>query len=36
MAHWRTGWISDFHLGMKGARAGVLLDFLRENDFEKL
>jgi UDP-2,3-diacylglucosamine pyrophosphatase LpxH len=36
MAHWRTGWISDFHLGVKGTRAGMLLDFLRENDFEKL
>lgn len=32
MAHWRTGWISDFHLGMKGTRAGVRLDFLREHD----
>jgi UDP-2,3-diacylglucosamine pyrophosphatase LpxH len=36
MAHWRTGWISDVHLGTKGSRAGVLLDFLRENDFDKL
>ncbi|MBV9998442.1 MAG: UDP-2,3-diacylglucosamine diphosphatase [Verrucomicrobia bacterium] len=36
MAHWRTGWISDFHLGMKGSKAGVLLDFLRENDFDRL
>lgn len=36
MAHWRTGWISDFHLGMKGTRVGALLHFLRANDFDRL
>ena len=32
----RTAWISDVHLGTRGANAGALLDFLREYDFEKL
>ncbi|HEY0789621.1 MAG TPA: UDP-2,3-diacylglucosamine diphosphatase [Chthoniobacterales bacterium] len=36
MAHWRTGWISDFHLGTKGSKAEALLDFLREHEFERL
>jgi UDP-2,3-diacylglucosamine pyrophosphatase LpxH len=36
MAHWRTGWISDFHLGTKGSKAEALLDFLREHEFEQL
>ncbi|MBV9490662.1 MAG: UDP-2,3-diacylglucosamine diphosphatase [Verrucomicrobia bacterium] len=36
MAHWRTGWISDFHLGTKGSKADALLAFLREHEFEKL
>src|SRR5207244_548262 len=32
----RTAWISDVHLGTRGANAGTLLDFLREYDFETL
>jgi UDP-2,3-diacylglucosamine pyrophosphatase LpxH len=36
MAHWRTGWISDFHLGTKGSKAEALLEFLREHDFQTL
>ncbi len=36
MNHYRTGWISDVHLGTKGSNAGALLDFLRENEFETL
>lgn len=32
----RAAWISDMHLGTRGANAGVLLDFLREYDFEYL
>jgi UDP-2,3-diacylglucosamine pyrophosphatase LpxH len=33
---YRTAWISDTHLGTRGCNAPALLDFLRENDFEKL
>src|SRR5438270_6945567 len=33
---YRTGWISDMHLGTRGCNATALLDFLRENDFETL
>jgi UDP-2,3-diacylglucosamine pyrophosphatase LpxH len=33
---YRTAWISDAHLGTRGCNATVLLDFLRENDFETL
>ncbi len=33
---YRTGWISDAHLGTRGANAAALLDFLREHDFETL
>lgn len=36
MKHYRTGWISDVHLGTRGCRAEVLLEFLRETDFETL
>lgn len=36
MAHYRTGWISDVHLGTRGCKAPVLLDFLRVHDFDKL
>jgi len=36
MRHYRTGWISDVHLGTKGSRADALLEFLRDNDFETL
>jgi UDP-2,3-diacylglucosamine pyrophosphatase LpxH len=32
----RTGWISDIHLGTRGAQAEALLDFLREHEFETL
>jgi len=32
----RTGWISDVHLGTKGCNAGALLDFLRDYEFETL
>src|SRR4029077_6314248 len=32
----RTAWISDIHLGTRGANAGVLLDFLRDYEFETL
>jgi UDP-2,3-diacylglucosamine pyrophosphatase LpxH len=34
--HVRTAWISDVHLGTRGANAGVLLDFLRDYDCETL
>lgn len=32
----RTGWISDIHLGTRGAQAEAVLDFLREHEFETL
>ena len=32
----RAAWISDLHLGTRGANAGALLDFLREYEFETL
>jgi UDP-2,3-diacylglucosamine pyrophosphatase LpxH len=32
----RTAWISDVHLGTRGANAALLLDFLREHEFETL
>ncbi|HEY4282930.1 MAG TPA: UDP-2,3-diacylglucosamine diphosphatase [Chthoniobacterales bacterium] len=32
----RTAWISDLHLGTRGANTGALLDFLRDYDFETL
>jgi len=32
----RTAWISDVHLGTRGANAGVLLEFLRDYDMETL
>src|SRR5947209_11980813 len=32
----RAEWISDMHLGTRGANAGALLDFLREHEFETL
>jgi UDP-2,3-diacylglucosamine pyrophosphatase LpxH len=32
----RTGWISDVHLGTRGCNAGALLDFLRDYDFDTL
>lgn len=36
MKRFRTGWISDIHLGTKGSKADALLQFLREYEFEKL
>ncbi|MFM8831113.1 MAG: UDP-2,3-diacylglucosamine diphosphatase [Spartobacteria bacterium] len=33
---YRTGWISDVHLGTRGSKAGVLLDFLKDAEFETL
>ena len=36
MKHYRTGWISDVHLGTRGCRAEALLEFLRVTDFETL
>ena len=32
----RTAWISDLHLGTRGANPGALLDFLRDYDFDTL
>jgi UDP-2,3-diacylglucosamine pyrophosphatase LpxH len=34
--HFRTGWISDVHLGTRGSQAAALLDFLRSHEFETL
>ena len=36
MNHYRTGWISDVHLGTRGSRASELLDFLKDTEFETL
>jgi len=36
MAQFRTGWISDVHLGTRGCKAAALLDFLRSHEFDKL
>lgn len=36
MANYRTGWISDVHLGTRGCQAEQLLDFLRDHEFETL
>ncbi len=36
MSSYRTGWISDVHLGTKGSNAEAFLDFLREHEFETL
>ena len=33
---YRTAWISDAHLGTRGANAGALLDFFRDYEFEIL
>lgn len=35
-ARFRTGWISDLHLGSRAANASAALDFLKQNEFEKL
>lgn len=36
MKKFRTGWISDVHLGTRGCQAEALLQFLREHEFETL
>ena len=36
MKYYRTGWISDVHLGTRGSRAEELLDFLKDTEFETL
>ena len=36
MTHYRTGWISDVHLGTRGSKAAALLEFLRVTEFETL
>jgi UDP-2,3-diacylglucosamine pyrophosphatase LpxH len=36
MKYYRTGWISDVHLGTRGSKAADLLNFLRETEFETL
>jgi UDP-2,3-diacylglucosamine pyrophosphatase LpxH len=36
MKTYRTGWISDVHLGTRGSRADALLEFLKETEFETL
>jgi UDP-2,3-diacylglucosamine pyrophosphatase LpxH len=36
MKQYRTGWISDVHLGTRGSKAKALLGFLRENEFQTL
>ena len=36
MKRYRTGWISDVHLGSRGSKAEALLQFLREYEFETL
>lgn len=36
MKRYRSGWISDVHLGTRGSQAAALLEFLREHEFETL
>lgn len=36
MKYYRTGWISDVHLGTKGSQADALLEFLKNTEFETL
>lgn len=36
MKRYRTGWISDVHLGTRGSKAAALLHFLRTHEFETL
>lgn len=36
MNYYRTGWISDVHLGTRGSNATALLAFLRDTEFETL
>jgi UDP-2,3-diacylglucosamine pyrophosphatase LpxH len=33
---YRTGWISDVHLGTRGSQASALLDFLKDTEFSTL
>ena len=32
----RTGWVSDVHLGTRGCQADALLEFLKNHEFETL
>jgi len=36
MAHYRTCWISDVHLGTRGSKAAALLEFMKVHEFDKL
>ena len=36
MNRYRTGWISDVHLGTRGSQAEALLEFLRTHEFDTL
>ncbi len=36
MAHYKTAWISDVHLGTRGSQAYAVLEFLKLNTFDKL
>ena len=36
MKSYRTGWISDVHLGTRGCQGAALLTFLRDSEFETL
>lgn len=36
MRHFRTGWISDVHLGTRGSQSEALLNFLKNHEFETL
>jgi len=36
MRQYRTGWISDVHLGTRGSKVDALLEFLRDTEFETL
>ena len=36
ITHYRTIWLSDIHLGTYGCKADILLDFLKNNESEKL
>lgn len=36
MKCYRTGWISDIHLGTRGSNAGALLEFLKNTEFDTL
>lgn len=33
---YRTGWISDIHLGTRGSKAEAVLEFIKEHEFETL